>query len=1192
MHNMSRLSCAAGALGILLAAGCATTKPQQPVAHQFEPIPLTKVQTQEVPRKTDERSATELLRAADEAFRLGNKAQESGDHQEALRQYTRMLEMLIDADLDSEVFYNLRSEFERILSSSSETSELFQKGLPQGWDTNLNEDPTAGDLFAGIPINEYVIAEIEEIQNLYPRNFQNGLNRSFKYRPVLEKKFVEAGLPRDLVWLAMVESQFHPDVTSRAGAAGMWQFMRGTGTRYGLRVDNYVDERRDWEKATNAAIAYLKDLRDQFQGKWPVAIASYNMGEGGMARAIAMNGGDSDLWNLIETPPASNHMQRETKKFYPKLLASIIVGKSPERYGFTRTPQELEPTTRIPVKGSYSLAALERASNLPSGSLKSLNPELIRGATPPNEEFQLEVPAGSEELVMASLTKARQEPSRGIFARTDSGSSKRHTVRRGETLSGIASKYGVSVSDLAKANRMRATSHLTVGRRLVIPASGNDATPETVGALQEIEKPRSTAEGDGTHTVKSGDTLFDIARNYNISLEQLRAWNDLSEKSRISVNQKLRVRAPEDGSAPAAAQSKRVHKVARGEFPASIAQKYGVSVGDLQKWNKLTSRSVLRIGDELVIYSADSSEPEGDAPSAAYSKDVVNSESISFTPKEPEPEKQSYKVAKGDSLGGIASKYNVSLSDLRKWNNLSSKSTIHPGQTLVVYAKPSGNSASSKAAESPRAEKKTYKVAKGDTLGVIASKNHVSLDDLRKWNNIKKDSSLKAGETLVLYAPEKEAAPEPEPEVDAASEPAQEAAPEEASEAKPETEPQGEKQSYKVAKGDTPGTIAAKFGVKTSDLLKWNGLTTKSMIRVGDEVVVFGGTPKSEPDQDTATAQAETKSTEEPAKSEPVETKTDDADAVTGTTYKVAKGDTLGSIASKHKVSLDDLLKWNNLSKKSTLRVGDELVLKGGEASPEPAAPSPVEESKPETAKATEKPAEVEKPVEAKSEPSGAAQTYKVAKGDTLGGIASKNKVGLEDLLKWNNLTKKSTLQVGHELKLYGGAADPAPVPAAAPAPEAVTPKAEEETKVASVPKEKEQALPKAVEPEKETPQPSGEKRTHKVAKGESPSTIASKYGVKTSDLYKWNGLKSGAVLQVGQELAILGGKEGAPAADAAKAEKPAEDSSSSSTHTVAKGDNPTTIAKKYGLKVKDLYSLNGWPKDHMLKIGETVKVK
>lgn len=1184
---MSRLSCAAGALGILLAAGCATTKPQQPVAHQFEPIPLTKVQTQEVPRKTtDDRSATELLRAADEAFRLGNKAQESGDHQEALRQYTRMLEMLIDADLDSEVFYNLRSEFERILSSSSETSELFKKGLPQGWDDNLNEDPTAGDLFAGIPINEYVISEIEEIQKLYPRNFQHGLNRSFKYRPILEKKFVEAGLPRDLVWLAMVESQFHPDVTSRAGAAGMWQFMRGTGTRYGLRVDNYVDERRDWEKATDAAIAYLTDLRDQFQGKWPVAIASYNMGEGGMARAIAMNGGDSDLWNLIETPPASNHMQRETKKFYPKLLASIIVGKSPERYGFTREPQELEVTTRIPVTGSYSLAALERASDLPSGTLKKLNPELIRGATPPNEQFRLEVPAEAEQLVLASLSKAKQEPTRSLFARTDSGSTKRHTVRRGETLSGIAQKYNVQVGELAKANRMRNSSHLPVGKRLVIPG-GADADP-VVGAVQEIEKPRSTAEGDGTHTVKSGDTLFDIARNYNVSLEQLRAWNDLSERSRISVNQKLRVRAPETGSG--SRQTKVVHKVARGEFPASIAQKYGVSVSDIQKWNKLTSRSVLRIGDELVVYTNGNAKAEDDAPSSVVTREIVNSESIAFTPKDPEPEKQTYKVAKGDSLGSIASKYDVSLSELRKWNNLSSKSVIHPGQTLTVYSKTGASSSSAKSgAKEPALAKKTYKVAKGDTLGGIATKNGVSVGDLRTWNNIKKDSSLKAGATLVLYAPEKEADVVPDRDDSAASAPADEPVSAAAASSSSQAAPQGEKQTYKVAKGDTPGTIAAKFGVKTSDLLEWNGLTSKSMIRVGDEVVVFGGAAKPEPAQADSTAQAETASTEEPAKAEPVEAKTDGAAGGAATTYTVAKGDTLGGIASKHKVSLEDLLKWNNLTKKSTLRVGDELVLKGGEASTEPAVSSPVEESKPETATAAEKPAETEKQVETKSVSSGAAQTYKVAKGDTLGGIASKNKVSLDELLKWNNLTKKSTLQVGDELKLYGGAGEPAQISA----PEAAASKADEVTKVASVPKEKEQAVAEAAEPKEESSQASGEKRTHKVAKGESPSTIAAKYGVKTSDLYRWNGLKSGAVLQVGQELAIVGGKGAAP--DSAETKESAKSSgggSSASAHTVSKGENPTTIAKKYGVSVKDLYAWNGWSKDHTLKIGDTVKIE
>src|SRR5690606_14181724 len=145
--------------------------------------------------------------------------------------------------------------------------------------------------------------EINEIQESYRKNFQYGLNRSAMYRPYIEMELAKAGLPQDLVWLAMVESQFHPNVVSRAGAAGMWQFMPATARRYGLRVDKYVDERRDWQKATAAAIRYLTDLGNMFQGDWSLAISAYNMGEYGLERAIAMNGGDRDLWRLLETPP-------------------------------------------------------------------------------------------------------------------------------------------------------------------------------------------------------------------------------------------------------------------------------------------------------------------------------------------------------------------------------------------------------------------------------------------------------------------------------------------------------------------------------------------------------------------------------------------------------------------------------------------------------------------------------------------------------------------------------------------------------------------------------------------------------------------------------------------------------------------------------------------------------------------------
>ncbi|MBI4559658.1 MAG: transglycosylase SLT domain-containing protein, partial [Candidatus Hydrogenedentes bacterium] len=384
----------------VVAVGCATGPSKE--VHQFRPMPVANVGAHELAPVTP-KTASDLLQAADEAFKRANTAQEQGDDEAALRNYKQMLELLVEADLDPKIFYNLRSEFERILDRTTQQARLFDRLEPPEWlGETPDRFPVVGDLEIPFPWPERVQAEIDEILELYPKNYQGGLDRYHLYGAYIRRELAAAGLPKDLVWLAMVESQFHPTVVSPAGAAGLWQFMRETGRRYGLRIDNYVDERYNWQKATHAAIAYLTELNQLFDGNWPLAISSYNMGEYGMGRTVAANGGEKDIWKLIEV---SSSMREETRKFYPKLLASMIVAASYDRYGFSFNTQPPEQFIRVPVKGSYSLAALEQASNLSSGTLKRLNPDLTRGVTPPNGDHMMAVPIESETLLMAALEK-------------------------------------------------------------------------------------------------------------------------------------------------------------------------------------------------------------------------------------------------------------------------------------------------------------------------------------------------------------------------------------------------------------------------------------------------------------------------------------------------------------------------------------------------------------------------------------------------------------------------------------------------------------------------------------------------------------------------------------------------------------------------------------------------------------------
>jgi len=705
------------AMGLVAAlAGCATTK-----VHQFNPAPLARVRSQDL-KPVSPRTATQLLREAQKEFENANAAQERGDREGALRHYADMLTLLAEANLDPAVFYNLRSEFERILDSTEYHASLAEHDFTER---------VVGDLAITFPIPERVLVEIEEIQKLYPKNFQAGLDRSAKYVPYARAQLAKAGLPTDLVWLAMVESQFSPKVVSRAGASGMWQFMKSSARRYNLRVDSYVDERFNWQSATHAAAAYLRDLNEMFDGDWALATSAYNMGEYGLERAIASAGGERDLWKLVET---SRVMQRETKKFYAKLLATIIVAREPERYGFTLNPQAPEETVRVPIQGSYSLAALERTCGLSSGSLTQLNPDLIRGVTPPTGEYKIAVPVQAGSKVAAALSKLPQVKPVSIAAGAT------HIVRRGETISGIAKKYRVSSSALMKANRLTSPRRLQAGKRLVIPGSGATSAYSISGSSRAEP---SSVSGEGRfYTVRRGDTLSEIAQRFKVSVNELKAFNRLGSSCSIRTGQRLAVAPPPPsaGTAQAATGSGALHVVRTGEYPAKIARLHGVKLDDFLRANNLNVKSTIRVGDKLVVPGKAQSNMSGSVPAGA--------------------EKATHKVAKGESASVIASKYGVKTSDFLAWNNLSAKSVLRVGDTYMVYVhdtgRKSGTSGDDKAAPAAKDPKETdqkivHKTSKGQNPTTIARRYGVKVSDLYKWNDWDKDLVLQIGQDVIIY---------------------------------------------------------------------------------------------------------------------------------------------------------------------------------------------------------------------------------------------------------------------------------------------------------------------------------------------------------------------------------------------------------------------------------------------------------
>ncbi len=289
------------------------------------------------------------------------------------------------------------------------------------------------------------------------------LDRSGHFLSMIRETLRKHGLPEELAFTAMIESGFNPVATSRAGARGLWQFMAATAKRYGLRVDQWVDERLDPEKSTVAAATYLRDLYNLF-GSWFLAQAAYNAGEATIARAIRATG-SSDFWTLART----ELLHQETKEFVPRILAATQIGREPDRFGFELTPSSPPTVERVMVPASTELRWLSTSTGIPVDALRSLNPVLVKGVTPPGGNFDLTVPSGTSSDVLAALRHPRRAAatsSRSGPVRAASGGQPIHVVRPRDTVHAIARRYGVSVGDVLRWNDLARQGPIKPGDRL------------------------------------------------------------------------------------------------------------------------------------------------------------------------------------------------------------------------------------------------------------------------------------------------------------------------------------------------------------------------------------------------------------------------------------------------------------------------------------------------------------------------------------------------------------------------------------------------------------------------------------------------------------------------------------------------------------------------------------------------------
>ncbi|KXS56068.1 MAG: hypothetical protein AMR96_04795 [Candidatus Adiutrix intracellularis] len=753
----------------------------------------------------------------------------------------------------------------------------------------INQEVEALGGMEGVPLelNRQVLLNINRFLNEDRGFIRRGLNRGSKYIPLMKAIFRQKGLPEDLVYLALIESGFNNTATSPASAVGPWQFISSTGSRYGLEINEWVDERRDPVKSTYAAADYLTALHDTF-GSWPMAIAAYNSGEGKIIQGI-QNYGVSNFWDMSSV---GGHLADETKLYVPSFLAATFIAKDPSAYGLNIEMQPPDKWDEVSLPQAITLEKAAQYAGITVERLQELNPQLKKKSTPPQRPgFILRLPAGSQENFIKGYNRAGQ----GLAL-----------------VAAIAPPVpwpGASITSQVQWNPEIA-SNLSTNRALIQP-DVQTSVRSTVPALA-----RSTASPSALilagpdasvpskiHSVTSGETLGGIAIKYGLTIKELLAVNNLKDVN-IYIGQKLKVpggSASTSGGAvgrtvakSAAPIAVKIHSVTSGETLGGIAMKYGLTVGELMLLNDLKDSS-LRVSQKLKVSHASASvtfPSAGSVASAPASAKLVSSSlarSAALVPM------KIHSVVSGETLGGIAMKYGLTVSKLMALNDLKGLSlrvgqklkvsnistpAISPSVTSAALVPAPAKPVSSVVVESTaQALPKTHLVASGEVLGGIAMKYGLTVGELITLNGLK-GSSLRVGQKLKVSGASVPVTPPRARLVARASAPAKlesSVVVKPTALALPKIHP--------VASGETLGDIAMKYDLTVQELMVLNHLKDTN-IRQGQKLTVTGGG-----------------------------------------VYQVTDGDTLYSIARRNKISMEQLKQLNGLTSNS-LRLGQTLKVK------------------------------------------------------------------------------------------------------------------------------------------------------------------------------------------------------------------------------------------------------------------------
>ena len=658
-----------------------------PTAENVTPPPAPAAPAPEATEEaaTGEEKAQKVIEAMQDLYGAGLDAHKAGRYDEARDYFDQAVETALSSDVEIDSEPAVRAAYEELLENiDSLEGDLYQGVSDRGEQpprdailditTYLTPEEAekerekvqsaAGAMQYNIPVvlNDKVLTFIEAFQTRMRGPFEGGLRRSGLYLGMIKRIFEEEGLPTDLAYMAHQESAFKTSAYSRAKAKGLWQFIAPTARKYGLKRDEWVDERSDPEKSTRAAAAYLKDLYGMF-GDWHLAMAAYNAGEGKVMRSMKRTGA-GDFWSLAQHRRV---LRNETRNYVPAILASIVIDKAPEEYGFYVQPEEDLVYDQVPIDSPTDLKVIAECAGTTVETIRMLNPELRTQATPPYAGgYSLKVPAGASADFLQKYAAVPKE---------DRLRWTRHTVNRGETLSVIARRYGVSVGSIISANSLRSAHRLKVGQNLVIPTAGY--LPVLVSREQMDEDAPTYDRGERvTHRVRRGDTLGRIASKYRTDVASLRRWNRLSG-SYIRPGQRLTLYyATRSGSAGGAESNGNVpavtaageYRVRRGDTLFSIAQRFSMTVQQLQSVNNLGRNSIIRPGDRLRVVAPERSKTvTSDAGGGHSSNSVIR-----------------YQIRPGDTLERIASRHQVPVRDLIRWNGIASADDISAGEILKI----------------------------------------------------------------------------------------------------------------------------------------------------------------------------------------------------------------------------------------------------------------------------------------------------------------------------------------------------------------------------------------------------------------------------------------------------------------------------------------------------------------------------